>query len=113
MIEAADGAGHLARRRVHVERRELADVRQRRRGHVEVDAVGEVHDAVAEVHLDHREAAALDDGGSLSGIAIDQPDGAQGPRAVDEVAERGDGAVEGSDGRDELDRVVLGHGSRR
>ncbi len=113
MIEAADGAGHLAARRVHVERRELAHVRQRGRRHVQLDPVGEVHDAVAEVDLDHREAAALDDGGPLAGVAVHEPDRAQRARAVDELAQRRDGAVEGADARHELDPIVLRHGARR
>ena len=113
MVEAADRAGDLAGRRLDVERRQLAHVGQRRDGDVEVDPVGQVDETVPVVDLDDRQAPAFDDCGTLSGLPVDEPDGAQGARAVDELAQRGDRRIEGSDGRDELDPVVLGHGARR
>ena len=84
-------------------------------GGVELDAVGEVHDAVAEVDLDRREPAAFDDDGTLAGLAVDEPDDAQGAGAVDELAQRRGGAVQRADAGDDLDGVVivLGHRRRR
>ena len=79
-------------------------------GDVELDAVREVDDAVAEVDLDHREAPALDDGRALAGRPVHEPDGAQRAGAVHELAQRRDGGVQRPDARHELDPVVLGHG---
>ena len=45
--------------------------------------------------------------------AVTEADRAQGARAVDELAQRGDRAVEGADARHELDPIVLRHGARR
>jgi hypothetical protein len=69
--DSADRGGDLGLLGVDLERRELTDVGQWRRLGVELDRVGEVHDAIAEVDLDRLQPPAVDHRGRLARFAVD------------------------------------------
>ena len=105
--DAADRRRDLGLRGVDVEGRQLAHVGQLRRRGVELDRVGEVHDAIAEVDLDRRQARAVDHRRALARLAVDDRHRPHGARAVQELAQGDDDRVERPDGADELDGVLV------
>ena len=62
MLDAAQRRRDLAAGGVGVERRELAELRERRHRCLELDAVGDVEDAAADADLDGVQALDVDDG---------------------------------------------------